>query len=77
MKKGIRSALAVMDKVITLPTDQSKLMLLEIFAGSATLTRVAATRPGWGAYNPVDILYGEEFDLTKESNCENGGDLET
>lgn len=68
MKKGIRSALAVMDKVITLPTGQHKLMLLEIFAGTATLTRVAATRPGWGAYNPVDILYGEEFDMTKECN---------
>ena len=68
MKQGIRSALAVMEQVINLPTDQNKLMVLEIFAGTAMLTRVASGRPGWGAYNPIDVLYGEEFDLTKEAN---------
>ena len=63
MKKGIRHALAVMEELQGVPGQQSTLMVLEVFAGGAAVTRIAAGRNGWGSYNPVDVIYGEEFDL--------------
>ena len=63
MKKSVKLALEVMREVENVPTQQATLMVLEVFAGHAMVTKVAARRGGWGAYNPVDVIYGEEFDL--------------
>lgn len=44
--------------------------MLELFAGSATLSRRARQRQGWTAYEPVDVIYGAEHDLRDNKNAQ-------
>ncbi|CAK8990551.1 Uncharacterized protein SCF082_LOCUS2283 [Durusdinium trenchii] len=43
-------------------------MVLELFSGSSMLTQVAAELPGWGAYQPVDVILGAENDMAVKEN---------
>lgn len=71
MKRRIASALASMVLLTQLVNCETKFMVLEIFAGEAMVTKVAAQTEGWGAYEPVDILLGgAEHDLQCRSNRE-------
>ena len=47
-----------------------KFMVLEIFSGNSMLTQVAMETPGWGAYQPIDVLLGEDGDMSKKANGE-------
>ena len=67
-KKGIKDALAVMDKVKDVAKWTSRRMVLEIFAGTAMVTQVAEESTPWGAYQPIDIIMGEEWDLSVAAN---------
>lgn len=67
-KRSINEALAVMDKIKAVTTWRTDYMVLELFAGSATLSRHARSRKGWASYEPVDIIFGEEHDLRKPEN---------
>lgn len=61
MKNGV--AAGVNDALKT-AAQEVRFVLLEIYAGSATLTKMARERnEKWTALEPVDILYG--YDLTK------------
>jgi hypothetical protein len=68
MKKEVQVALATMDKLRALATWRTEFMVLEVFAGKATLSRRASSRTGWGSYEPVDVVFGQEHDLRDNSN---------
>ena len=55
-KKQIKEALTTMQQVKKVAQTSPKLSVLEIFAGSATLTMVALDMAEWKVYEPVDIL---------------------
>ena len=64
MKRGVAEGLARANSVLGLVAKEERFVVLEIYAGTATLTRVAgAQKAKWKALEPVDILYG--YDLTK------------
>lgn len=69
-KKSVASALAVMDKLRAVATWRTDYTVLELFAGSATLSRRARQRSGWTAYEPVDVIYGAEHDLRDNKNAQ-------
>eukprot|EP00435_Cladocopium_sp_Y103_P038363 s129_g10.t1 len=68
MKKEVQVALASMDKLRALATWRTEFMVLELFAGKATLSRRASSRTGWGSYEPVDVVFGQEHDLRDKDN---------
>eukprot|EP00435_Cladocopium_sp_Y103_P055539 s805_g18.t1 len=70
MTKTVSAALAVMDKVKAVATWRTDYMVLELFAGSATLSRRARYRDGWACYEPVDVIYGAEHDMTDAKNAQ-------
>ena len=70
LKKGVQVGLRLMDRVKRGSLVADKFMVLEIFSGSSMLTRVAAETPGWGAYQPIDVLLSEDGDMTVKANRE-------
>eukprot|EP00435_Cladocopium_sp_Y103_P012273 s3261_g3.t1 len=70
LKKDVASALAVMDKLKAVTTWKTEYMVLELFAGSATLSRRARSRTGWACFEPVDIIFGQEHDLRDKKNVQ-------
>ena len=59
-----------MDRLRALATWRTEFMVLEVFAGKATLSRRASARAGcgWGSYEPVDVVFGKEHDLRDKKN---------
>ena len=65
-KRQIKEALVAMQQVKEVSKQSPKLSVLEVFAGSATLTMVALEMAEWKVYEPVDILLdGGSHDLTR------------
>ena len=67
LKRGVRQGMAVAEALVQVAHKEERFVVMEIFAGTATLSGVAhsAEFPHWCATPPVDILYG--YDLkTKE-----------
>lgn len=70
MKKGVAAGLLAMALVQATGMMRTSYTVMEIFAGKAMMTQVAATREGWMAYEPVDILLGgTEHDMLQKSNA--------
>ena len=64
LKNGVSAGLARVNAVLGVTAQENRFVLLEIYAGTATLTKVARQKKDtWTALDPVDILYG--YDLTK------------
>ena len=51
----------------SVPVDSSRPVFLEVFSGVAALSKVAA-QAGFLVLPPIDVSYGPDHDLTKESN---------
>ena len=65
-KQKIKEVLIVMDQVKKLADENPVLSVMEVFAGSATLTMMAIHSGEWKVYEPVDILLdGTEHDLNR------------
>ena len=69
-KKGVQQGRRLMEAVKQGARVNDKFMVLEIFSGSSMLTRTAMEAPGWGAYQPIDVLLGEDGDMSKKPNRE-------
>ena len=67
-KKGVCNGLENMALVAHAVKQPNTYTVLEIFAGSATLTMTAGRSTRWKAYEPVDHIFSVEHDLTKEAN---------
>ena len=64
LKNGASAGLARVNAVLGVTAQENRFVLLEIYAGAATLTKVARqNKDTWTPLDPVDILYG--YDLTK------------
>ena len=70
LKKGVQRGIHLMARVKKGAQMDNKFMVLELFSGSSMLTQVAEELPGWGAYQPVDIILGEENDMGQRTNRE-------
>ena len=70
LKKGLQQAVHLMARVKKGARTETKFMVLELFSGSSMLTQVAAELPGWGAYQPVDVILGAENDMAVRENRE-------
>jgi len=55
MKQGIRMIKEKMEMVEKAVKMKSHYVLLEIYAGTATLTRIARKRDGWEALDPSGL----------------------
>ena len=63
LKQGIKvinEKMEMLDKAVTMKTHY---VLLEIYAGTATLTRIARRQQGWEVLDPVDLVYGDDLSL--------------
>lgn len=70
MKKGVTAGLLAMALVQATGMMRTSYTVMEVFAGKAMMTQVAATREGWMAYEPVDILLGgTEHDMLQKDNA--------
>ena len=64
LKRGVAEGLARINSVLGTVAKKERFIILEIYAGTATLTKVARSKKAtWKALEPVDILYG--YNLTK------------
>ena len=70
MKMGVQKGLRMLDRLKRGSQVAEKFMVLEIFSGSSMLTQVAADSPGWGAYQPVDVILSEDGDMKVKANRE-------
>ena len=70
LKQGVQRGRKLMDTLKQGARVKHKFMVLEIFSGNSMLTQVAMETPGWGAYQPIDVLLGEDGDMSKKANRE-------
>ena len=70
LKQGVQRGRKLMDTLKQGARVKHKFMVLEIFSGNSMLTQVAMETPGWGAYQPIDVLLGEDGDMSKKANGE-------
>lgn len=68
LKKGVQDAQKLMELVKKAARTEERFMVLEIFSGSSMLTQVASKKAGWGAYQPIDVILGEENDMESRAN---------
>ena len=63
LKQGVKSInekMGLLEKAMGL---KSHYILLEIYAGTAMLSRVARRRQGWEVLDPVDLVFGDDLTL--------------
>ena len=70
LKSGVQKGKRMMETLKQGAKVKDKFMVLEIFSGSSMLTQTAMEMTGWGAYQPIDVLLGEDGDMTKKANRE-------
>ena len=58
--KAINEKMEMLERAVKMKTHY---VLLEIYAGTAMLTRVARRRQGWEVLDPVDLVYGDDLTL--------------
>ena len=68
LKNGVQKGKKMMETLKEGAKVKDKFMVLEIFSGSSMLTQTGMEMTGWGAYQPIDVLLGEEGDMTKKAN---------
>ena len=63
LKRGLKMAREATDALVGLSGQEGRYIVMEIYAGSGTLCRVANTTmsASWKALEPYDVLYGHDL----------------
>ncbi|CAE7240505.1 TY4B-J, partial [Symbiodinium sp. CCMP2592] len=66
LKRGVQEGLEVIRQVKEVASDDGKWVLLEVFAGTAQLSRRAAQRPRWRVLEPIDLNTGWDLRVPEQ-----------